>query len=54
MCELLETNVHTEQQARTQDKSSISFVLEPAPGDGGAVSAAGSIYVKRGTKLRSR
>lgn len=52
VCELLETNVHTEQQARTQDKFSICFVLAPAPGDGVAVSAAGSVYVKRETKTQ--
>lgn len=49
-CELLETNVHTEEQARTRDKSSTSSALVPAPGDGVAVSAAGSVYVKRWTK----
>ena len=46
-CILLETNGHAEQQARTRDKSSISFCMGPGLCDGVAVSSAGNVYVRR-------
>lgn len=35
-CILLETHIHAEQQARTRDKSSISFCVRAGLGDGAA------------------